>query len=69
MNIKCFLVSDGKFEKAILPETLLGELVKSLKTKGIETVHFAERSIEVEGIYIPAKNSKTKLMAFQDKED
>ena len=68
MNIACFLVSDGKFESAVLSEFLLTELAKALREKGVETVHFADRSIDVEGVYIPAKGSKTKLMAFPDTE-
>ena len=69
MNIECYLVTEGKFEAAVLPEKLLVELAKSLRNKGFETVHFADRSIEVEGVYIPAKGSKTKLIAFPDTED
>lgn len=68
MNIECFLVTEGKFEKAVIPEEFLLRLSKTLRTKGNETVHFAERSIIVEGIYIPAKGSKTRLMSFQDEE-
>jgi hypothetical protein len=66
MNIKCFLVTDGNFEKAIMPDFLLVELAKTLRTKGKETVHFADKSIKVEGVYIPAKGSTTRLIAFQD---
>lgn len=69
MNIECFLVSNGVFEKAVMPEFLLVELAKTLRIKGKETVHFADKSIVVEGVYIPAKGSKTRLMAFQDEED
>lgn len=64
MVIGCYLVTEGRFEQAALPQNLLVELVKSLREKGKETVHFAERSIEVEGIYIPAKGSKTQLMCL-----
>ena len=68
MNIGCFLVVEGRFEQAVLPQELLLELVKSLKDKGKETVHFSERSIEIEGIYIPAKGSKTKLFCLGENE-
>lgn len=60
--ITCYLVTEGKFEKAVMPEQLLIELVKTLRDKGKETVHFSERSIEVEGVYIPAKGSKSLIM-------
>ncbi len=66
MNVGCYLVVDGKFEQAVIPQKLLSELVKNLREKGKETVHFSERSIEVEGIYIPAKGSKLKLMCFKE---
>lgn len=69
MNIECYLVTEGKFETAILPEELLTDLAKSLRTKGIETVHFAERSIEVEGVYVPSKGSKIGLMVIPNAED
>ncbi|MZQ74924.1 MAG: hypothetical protein GT589_02055 [Peptoclostridium sp.] len=62
MNIGCYLVSNSKFEKAALPENLLIDLAKSLRQSGKEIVHFANRSIEVEGIYIPAKNTKASIM-------
>jgi len=69
MNISCFLVSEGKFQPAILPEDILLGLVKSLRTKGNEMVHFADKSIEVEGVYIPSKTSKTRFIAFSDIEE
>ena len=69
MNIECFLVTEGKFEAAVFPEKLLVDLAKNLRSKGFETVHFADRSVEVEGVYIPAKGSKTKLMALPNIED
>lgn len=69
MNITCFLVREGKFESAILPEKLLLELTKNLRNSGTETVHFTDKSIEVEGVYIPAKGSKTRLMALPDIEE
>jgi hypothetical protein len=68
MNIECFLVTNGKFEKAVMPKELLVELAENLRTKGNEMVFFAKKSIEVEGIYIPAKGSTTRLMAFQDED-
>lgn len=68
MNIQCFLVTEGKFKAAVIPQKLLMDLIKSLRTKGNETVHFADESINVEGVYIPAKSSKTRLVAFQDEE-
>ncbi|WP_180953448.1 hypothetical protein [Bacillus sp. T33-2] len=55
MNVGCYLVTEGKFEQAVIPQKMFLELVKNLREKGKETVHFSERSIEVEGVYIPAK--------------
>lgn len=66
MGITCYLVSEGKFEKATIPNELLVKLSKSLRTKGKETVHFADRSIEVEGIYIPARGIKNRLLVLQE---
>ncbi|MCR6096889.1 hypothetical protein HXA31_20600 [Salipaludibacillus agaradhaerens] len=67
-NVGCYLVTKGKFEQSVLPEKLLLQLVKHLREKGKETVHFSDYSIEVEGIYIPAKGSETKLMCLGDAE-
>lgn len=64
MNIGCYLVTDGKFEQAFIPQKMLTELLINLRTKGKEFVHFSERTIEVEGVYIPAKGSKTQLMCL-----
>lgn len=64
MNVGCYLVTDGKFEQAVIPQKLLTELVKTLREKGKETIHFSERSIEVEGVYIPAKGSKMQLICL-----
>jgi hypothetical protein len=68
VDIACFLVAEGEFKKAIIPEELATELIKSLRTKGTEIVHFQNSSVEVEGIYIPAKGSKTKMMLIPDEE-
>lgn len=68
-NITVFLVTEGTFHAAVLPKNLLVNLVDELKSKGKTDVHFADKSILVEGIYIPAKNSKTKLIAFPDIEE
>ncbi|WHH58459.1 hypothetical protein [Petroclostridium sp. X23] len=62
MNIKCYLISNGEFKAVEIEEKLLLDLVKSLRYKGIETVHFSESSIDVEGVYIPAKESKATFM-------
>lgn len=62
MDISCYLVSNGEFKSAIIPEKLLVELSKNLRTKGIETVHFADKSIDVEGLYIPAKGVEGIIM-------
>ena len=66
MDIGCFLVTNGEFEKALLPEKLLLSLAKSLRENGREVVHFAGRSIEVEGVYIPAKKKKIQMMLIPD---
>lgn len=69
MNVECYLLTNGKFEIAVFPEKLLLELTKNLRSKGKETVHFSNRSIEVEGLFVPAKGIKTKLMALPDIDD
>ena len=68
-NISVFLVTEGSFQVAVLPKSLLTSLVDSLKIEGKTDVHFADKSILVEGIYIPAKNSKTKMITFSDPEE
>jgi len=69
MNVPCFLVeTNGEFRTAILPEKLLLNLFKSLRENGVETVHFANMVFEVEGIYVPAKGSKTRLVAIPDED-
>lgn len=69
MDIGCYLVTEEKLEKALLPEELLLGLAKSLREKGKEEVHYANRSIVVEGIYIPAKGTKTSLMLLPNIEE
>lgn len=64
MNIPCYLVSNGNFEKAVMPKKLLSDLITILRHKGKETVHFPDKSIEVEGVYIPGTGSKTMLMCL-----
>jgi hypothetical protein len=61
MNIECYLLTNGTFETAVFPEKLFSDLAKSLRTKGKEVVHFKDRSIEVEGIFVPAKGMKSKI--------
>lgn len=69
MDIGCYLVTENKLEKALLPEELLLGLAKSLRDSGTEVVHYANRTIEVEGIYIPAKGTKTSLMLLPNIEE
>lgn len=68
MNIGCYLIStEGKLEKAFLPEGLLVDLSKSLRSNGVEAVHFEGKdSILVEGLYIPAKGTKMSIIALPD---
>lgn len=68
MDIACYFVSKGEFKKALIPEQLLIELAKSLRTVGKEVVHLQSGTIEVEGVYIPAKGSTTKMMLIPDEE-
>lgn len=64
MNIACYFLTEGKLELAQIPDTMLSELCQSLRANGVETVHFADRSIQVEGVYIPAKGSKKMLIVL-----
>ena len=68
INIGCYLISDGERKEAFIAEKMLLELVKSLRNNGKEWVHFKDNSIEVEGIYIPAKGSKTGLIILPNEE-
>lgn len=61
INIACYLVSNNQFEKAVIPEELMIDLIKSIREKGSETVHFPRKSIEVTGIFIPPKDCKYSL--------
>jgi hypothetical protein len=63
-DFKCFLVSNGEFIATNISKEHLFELSQELRNNGIVTVHLNSRSIEVEGIYIPAKGIKTMLMAI-----
>lgn len=60
MNIGCYLIKeDGSFKEALIPEEFLLAIIKKLKEEGKETIHFNNKiSIEIEGIYIPAKGTK-----------
>jgi len=69
MDIACYLVTKGKLEKGLLPEKLLIELAKVLRTEGEEIVHYKDKSILVEGIYIPAKGTKTSIMLIPNIEE
>lgn len=62
-DIDCYLISKGEFVPAILEEYLFITLSKSLKRNGTEILHFVDKTIEVEGIYIPAKGVE-KLPVF-----
>ena len=64
MNVGCFLVTNGEFKQTVLPQKPLLELIKSLRKNGKEKVHFPDYSIEVEGVYIPARNSETRLLCI-----
>lgn len=66
MNIGCYLISKGDFKEVVIPEELLSELCKNLREKGNEIAHFSFGSIEVDGVYIPAKGSKNTLMVLPD---
>lgn len=66
MHIACCLITEGNFKVVNMPDKLLVELAKSLRNKGKEIVHLANESIEVEGIYIPAKGTKTAVMLIPD---
>jgi len=63
-DIGCLLVSNSEFKKAVISEKMLSELIIALRDKGKEWVFFKDKSIEVEGIYIPAKNSNSMLMVL-----
>lgn len=65
-TITCYLITNGKLKAAEIPEGLLPELAKSLRTKGVEIVHFSDSSIECEGIYIPAKGTKNLMVVFNE---
>lgn len=70
MDIGCFLLIDGRFQKALICEDLLIELTKSLRTKGKEEVYFMDRGdLLVEGVYIPAKGSNVGIMALGNSEE
>lgn len=66
MDIGCYLITENKLEKALLPEELLLGLAKSLRDNGTEIVRYVNRSIVVEGIYIPAKGTNTSIMILPD---
>ena len=61
INIACYLVTDNHFEASAIPEEMMLNLIKSIRINGSETVHFADRSIEVTGIFIPPKDCKYSL--------
>lgn len=62
-NIACYFLTDfGDMEKALLPKDMLVKLATNFRRNGAEQVHFKEKSINVEEIYIPAKKSKHSLV-------
>jgi hypothetical protein len=69
VDISCYLITNGEFKNVLIPQKLLNELITSLRNKGIETVQFVDRSIEVEGIYVPAKGTKNVLMVMPSIEE
>jgi len=66
MNIGCYLLSEGKFKTAFIQEKLLMELCKNLREKGEQIVYFEDKKFLVEGIYVPAKGSRTSLIILSD---
>jgi len=68
MDIACYLVSNGKFETAKIPEQMFLDLCKNLRNNGNELVHFMDRTIVVEGIYVPSKGNKNSLLVIPNEE-
>ena len=68
-NIGCYLISQGKFKPVRIHEELLLGLCINLRNKGVETVHFKDNEIIVEGVYVPARGSNINLMVLPDTED
>lgn len=64
-----FLITGTEIKKAFIPEELLIELIKSLRTKGKQVIYFGECNAEVEGLYIPAKNTKNTIVVLSDVAD
>jgi hypothetical protein len=63
MNFKCYLVVNGEFILTNISKEHLIEMSQELREKGIVTAHLINRSVEVEGIYIPAKGINTMIIA------
>lgn len=65
MNISLVLTTDKGLKVCFLPETMLIELVKSIKEKGTEQVVLnSGEYYQVDGIYIPGKGNKSAIMVL-----
>lgn len=69
MEIGCLLIlEDGTQKRAVVNEEQLLELSKTLRTTGKEWVHTKDKSFEIEGIYIPSKDSKLAIITLPSEE-
>lgn len=57
-----FITEKGELKKSLLPKEFLVEIATSLREDGVGTVHFESGSVNIEGLYIPAKGSKYAIM-------
>lgn len=63
MNINCHLIkTDGHFKVAIMPVEFVSRLAESLAKNKTEVIHFKNETVEIEGIYISGKGSKTQML-------
>jgi len=67
-NVAVSLIVDGGFRRVLMTKEMLSELSVKLREKGKYPVHFADESVEAEGIVILAKGSKHSLMVIPNEE-
>lgn len=65
-NVAVALIVDGALRNVVMPKELLCALAVKLREEGKYMVHFAEESVEAEGIVVLAKGSKNGIMVLSN---
>lgn len=68
-NIAVTVIVQGSFKNVVIPKDMLSELALKLREEGKYFIHTTKESYEIEGVVIPAKGSKYRLMVLPDSDE